>query len=66
VAFGDHAFLAVELPGGQSEVELSYLPPGFVFGGSLTAATLLAMLGAGLASRRKALRDSLRSLLPPL
>lgn len=47
LAFGDHAFLAVELPAGASEVELSYLPPGFVLGGAITAVTLVGLVGLG-------------------
>jgi hypothetical protein len=47
-------FLAVRLRPGAHRVELSYLPPGFRTGASISAGTILAAaLGAALGRRRK-------------
>ena len=51
--FGDHAFLAVELPAGASEVELFYRPTGFVVGGAITATALLGLAMAWAIGRRR-------------
>lgn len=53
LAFGDHAFLAVELPAGASEVELFYRPTGFVVGGAITATALLGLATAWAIGRRR-------------
>ncbi len=47
--------LAIPVPAGRHSVRLSYLPPGLLAGGGLTAATLLLWAGLLLRRRRSAL-----------
>jgi hypothetical protein len=49
----DHAFLAMYLPAGDSDVVLRYLPNGFVFGASISALALLALAALTLRSRAR-------------
>jgi hypothetical protein len=44
LAFGNHAFLAFELPAGQHRVRLWYLPASFVWGRALSLGSLAALL----------------------
>ena len=49
---GDHAFLAMYLPAGDSDVVLRYLPNGFVAGAIVSALALIAALAAAVRLRR--------------
>jgi len=50
----DLAFLAFYLPPGESDVELRYLPNGFVAGAVISAAALLALVAMAIVVRRRA------------
>lgn len=50
---GDHAFLAMYLPAGDSDVVLRYLPNGFVAGAIVSALTLLVLIGVTLRFRAR-------------
>ena len=60
----DHAFLAMYLPAGDSDVVLRYLPNGFVFGASLSALALLALAALILRSRARPSPSSYRPTRP--
>ena len=49
----NHVFRAVEVPAGESLVELRYAPASLWLGAAITGATLVAILGAAIVSRQR-------------
>lgn len=49
----NHAFMAIEVPAGESQVELRYVDKGFLYGGGISLAGWLALCGVGLRRRRR-------------
>jgi len=51
--FGNHAFLALEAPAGESEIDLRYAPRSFFVGLLLSGITLAIFLGSAVALRMR-------------
>jgi uncharacterized membrane protein YfhO len=57
----NRAFLSFVVPAGRHEVELRYMPSGFVVGAAVSGAALLSLLVGAAVYRRRRERDRQRA-----